>query len=322
MKAIQVLLTAASTELGQRLIHSLVNDKRVARIVALIEPKCYPNARLLSHRKLSYEPIDLIHERAIKQFIFGPKCRGLTHLVHLAMHRDALLSGRRYHRLNVEALRQLFQLAEDHPSLSHFIFRSWSEIYELHSYLPNILDEEHPIDYSARRPQWLRDRVAADQFLCAKLGVSPLKVKILRCADCLAPGYGSQLYAFLHSLPCLVPLGYDPVVNVLSPDDLTDALLRACFFPGEGVFAIPGRDSMPLSELMERCHRAAVPLPDPVLQWADRLKQKLARSTFCYEISRGLFHYGGVMTGAKAEQLLGYRASHPIDWPLLNEQLR
>ncbi len=319
MSKVHVLLTGASSDLGQRLAAALASDERVGSILALVEPGvALPSLRA---RKLSYQAIDLTHERAVKHLLLSSEAKALTHIMHLAMHRDPNLHGRHPHRLNVDALRILFSLAEEHPRLQHFIFRSWGEIYELHSDLPTVLDEDHPIDFSASRPQWLRDRVAADQFLCAKLGISRLKIRILRCADCLAPGYGSQLYAFLSSTPCMVPLGYDPVVNVLSPDDLVDALKRACFSDELGVFTIPGSDSMPLSDLMDRCHRAVLPLPGPILNWVDRVKHRLVQSAFRYDISRAFFHYGGVMTGVRAQRLLGYEASHPINWRTISRQL-
>ena len=63
-------------------------------------------------------------------------------------------------------------------------------------------------------------------------------------------------HAYLEAPPCLRPLGFDPMLNVLSLPDAVDALHRAVrAFGHQGVFNIPGADSLPLSECLRRWGR-------------------------------------------------------------------
>ena len=71
----------------------------------------------------------------------------------------------------------------------------------------------------------------------------------------------AQLHDYLESLVCLRPSGYDPMINVLSVRDVVRAMEAAFHSEVEGVFNIPGKDSLPLSTAIVKWGRLGVPVP-------------------------------------------------------------
>jgi UDP-glucose 4-epimerase len=240
---------------------------------------------------------------------------GIDVVVHMAMHR-ANEFGARVHAQNVEMLRGLLAMAERHPTLRRLVFRSWAEVYRVDPHLPTVITEDHPLEFSRDAPQWVRDRVEADVLACTRMGVSPLEVVVLRCSELLAPHTGSQLHDYLSGRVCLRSLGFDPMLNVLSLPDAADAFLRALRAGGvQGVFNVPGADTLPLSECIRLWGRPELPVPGPLLAPVYSLRRRLRGAQFSYRINRGRFHLATVLDGTHAREVLGYVPHHPIAWP-------
>lgn len=310
-----VLVLGASTPLGERLCTELLADPETRAVLAIaMEPRSA--TRLPEDSRLTWLQVDLTHTRRMHETLFGAARElGIDVLVHLAMHR-ANEFGARVHAQNVEMLRGLLSMAERHPTLRRLVLRSGAEVYRVEPNLPAVITEEHPLEFSGDAPQWVRDRVEADLLACARMGVAPLEVVVLRCSELLAPESGSQLHDYLSSRVCLRSLGFDPMLNVLSLPDAAEAFLRAIRSRGvQGVFNIPGADTLPLSACIRLWGRLDIPVPGPMLAPAYRWRRRLRGAQFSYRINQGRFHFAAVLDGAQAREVLGYVPRHPIDWP-------
>jgi len=146
--------------------------------------------------------------------------------------------------------------------------------------------------------------------------MSPLRIAVLRFAECLADKMGSQLHDYLGASLCFRPLGFDPILNVISLKDMASALVAAVLLGAQGLYNIPGRDTLPLSEAIRRWGRFPIPAPGPLLSPMYRLRAIVEGSEFRYALNQWRFHYNGVLSGRRAEEELGYRPSHGIDWPV------
>ncbi|MCB9795774.1 MAG: NAD-dependent epimerase/dehydratase family protein [Alphaproteobacteria bacterium] len=311
-----VLLTGATTPLGERLASRLLADPRVEQVlgVALEAPARGPT---LEDPRFLYRPLDLSRSRSAHDLLFGEARElGVDVVVHAAFHRSTRARGRRAHRHNVDALRTLLELCERQPQIRRFVLRSFAQIYTVDFNLPALIGEDHPVDLSPGAPQWVRDRVEADLSACVQMGRSTLDICVLRCAEILSPGEGSQLYDYLEGPICLRPAGYDPMLNLLSLDDAAEALALAALAEGvEGVFNVPGADTLPLSELIRRWGRVGVPLPGALLAPLYRARSRLRGHEFSYGMMRQRLHYSGVPDGARAREELGFRPGRAIEWP-------
>jgi UDP-glucose 4-epimerase len=185
------------------------------------------------------------------------------------------------------------------------VFRSVGDVYAVRASEPNLLDEDTPIDLDPWAPQWMRDRVEADLLVAGRLG-SPLAIAVLRYAEVFAPDSGSQLWDYVQSRVCLRPLGFDPMINVLSIDDAVTAAVLAARSREVGIFNIPGLDTLPLSRMIARAGRLGIPVPGPLLAPLYRLRTRAVGFEFRYDLNLRRFHFGGVLEGTRARERLGY----------------
>ncbi len=276
---VKVLVTGAATTIGRALIAALGRDPEVEDVMAIDDR------------------IDLARPRDVHDLVHGPARRfGVTAVVHAPMP--------------VEATRALLLAVDGLPTIDRFVFRSDAAVYALRTAEPNLLDEDAAIELDPRAPTWVRQRVEADLTVCARIGTSRVAIDVLRCAEVLAPGTGSQLWDYLQSRVCLRPLGFDPMVNVLSVDDAVTAIRRALIAGRRGIHNIPGADTLPLSALIAHHGRVDLPLPGPVLAPLYTLRARIRRLDFDYDLNAARFHLGGVLDGTLAARELRYVPSN------------
>lgn len=316
-----VMVTGATTPVGERLVQALVEDDTVGRVLAVgLEPE----DRAITFEdpdKLTYRSVDLGRSRRAHELLFGvARELEVEVVIHTAMHRSPLDRGRRVRQQNVEALRTLLDLSERHPTIRRLVFKSSADIYQVQYDLPVLITEDHPINLATGAPQYIRDRVEADLSACTRMGLSTLEIVVLRMAEILAPGTGSQLYDYLEAPVCLRPAGYDPMLNVLSMADGVRALeLAARAFGVQGVFNIAGADTLPLSRAIQRWGRVGLPMPGGALPVFYRLRRRLRGTAFSYGMNRRRFHYAAVLDDTRARRVLGYQPTERIAWPRVGD---
>lgn len=311
----RVLVTGASTPVGRALFQSLAEDPRVERVVAVMPRGVRPFEPEHESNKIGWVTADLTRERDIRSLLFGTARRDETEvIVHLAAHRAARDGGRRIRALNVESTRLFLELAERHPTAKRFVLRSFSDVYRIRAEEPMLLFEDHPLEFSARAPQWVNNRVESDLLACTRLGNSRLNIAIVRGAECYAADEGSQLWDYLSSYVCFAPLGFDPMINVVSVRDLADALCRAVFADAEGVFNAPGHDTLPLSLAIEKAGNRRISVPGPTIAPLYAARALTRGGDFRYDQNYFRFHFGGVMDGSRAREVLGYAPRQSVRW--------
>jgi len=312
----RVLVTGATTPVGAALVDRLTGDPAVDRVVAVGLEEADDLPASLRHPAVSWHRADLTRHRNLRHLLAGPVAdAGVDSVIHLALHRSAADRGRRIRRLNVDATRLLLRLAEDHPTITRFVFASSAAVYRLRAETPTVLREDAELALGGGA-QWLRDRVEADVGVCTRMGLSDLSVAVLRLAEVLAPDAGSQLLDYLGARVCLRPLGYDPMLNLLSVDDAARALHLALQLGANGVFNVPGGDTLPLSRAIECCGRRQVPVPGPLVGWLYGARGHRG-GEFRYDLNADRFHHTALLDGARAEAELSYRPEQRIDWSSL-----
>jgi UDP-glucose 4-epimerase len=267
--------------------------------------------------RLTYLQVDLTRSRQVHELLFGPaRDLGVEVVLHLSQHRSPHKIGRRVHAANVESLRSMLDLSHRHPTIRRFVLNSFAVVYKVGMDLPVLVTEDHPLDLSADAPQYVRDRVEADLTACARMGLMDAEIVVLRCAEALGPGTGSQLYDYLDAPVAFRPAGFDPMVNVATVADLVCAMELAVHGSGEGVFNIPGRDTLPLSAALRRWGTPSLPAPGALIRRAYNLRHVVTGSEFSYGLNRKRMHFGLVLDGTRARDVLGYHPQHPVDWPV------
>jgi nucleoside-diphosphate-sugar epimerase len=312
-----VLVTGASSPVGHALVRSLLADTRIRHVLAVDDLPSEATLPFAHGGRLTSLSVDLTRARKVRELLFGAaRDLGVEVVVHLSEHMGAYGGGRRVYAQNVEALRSILELADTHPTIRRLVVKSHAVVYKVGLDLPVQVEEDHPLNLDPRAPQYVRDRVEADLTACARMGLIGCEIVVLRCAEIMAPGAGSQLYDYLDAPVIYRPLGFDPMVNLAHPDDVVGALELATHGSGEGVFNIPGHDTLPLTEAIRLCGKVAMPLPELLIRPLYGLRHWATGSEFRYGVQRQAMHLGLVLDGTRAQRVLGYRPHHPVVWPV------
>lgn len=305
-----VLVTGATTPFGRALVAALLARRAIGAVLAVGAEDEWSGR---SDPRLRYVGCDLTRSRNLRDLLFGPaRDLGITSVAHSAHHRSLRARGRRAHALNVETTREILQLAERHPTIQRFVYVGSAEVYRIQAELPSLIGEDHPIEMSPEMPQRLRDRVEADLTVCTRMGLSPLSIAVLRLAEIYAADSGSQLHDYLSSSVCYRPLGYDPMLDVISIDDAVRATERALDVTAEGVFNIPGADVLPLSAAIEAAGRIGIPVPGPLIRPLYAARSLAGRGDFSWPLNRWRFRWSGVLDGTRAATHLPYTPTLPV----------
>jgi UDP-glucose 4-epimerase len=309
-----VWLTVPAPPLDRVIVEALQAEPTIERIVCVYPSgrAPAPPLRATSPAKLHYAQADFSSYRSLREVLSSRALQDVDTIVHVLQESERV--SRDHHvSPSAEGTRALLLLAQEHSSVRRFVLRSFASLYRLDNREPVFIDENHALDLE-HVPVSLRACAEADFVACEKFGNSELQTIVLRCAELLTPGGHNPLYDYLSSRVCLRPLGYDPMLNVLSPEDLACALRRAASSTATGVFNIPGYDTLPLSELTAAARRISVPVPGPALSPLYALRRAFTGLRFQYSTDETRFHYGAVLDGSKARQLLGYVPEHSVDF--------
>lgn len=310
-----VLVTGVEAPVGERLVRRLLEDPNIGHVIA-VAPRP-ERVALPESRRLTFLPVELNKERRVHDLLFGPARElGVEVVIHTAFVGSPTRDSLSAHALNVDATRALLALCERHPTIRRFVLRSFSEVYQIEADLPVLIAEDHPLNLHPGAPQFVRDRVEADLQACVRMGLSSLQIQVLRTAEVLAPGTGSQLFDYLESPICFRPMGFDPMLNVLSLPDVTSALHASVRATEQGVFNIPGADTLPLSLAIHKWGRPSIAVPGALMTPLYRWRTRLWGGDFRYGMNRRRFHYSGVLDGRRARDVLGWQPGSSVEWPV------
>ena len=118
-----VLITGASSPIGEELVQRLLEDSRIGRVIAVLDPQ--KETRLGAHPRLTIMTVDIRKQRRLHSLLFGiAKEQRITVVVHTSQTESAAKEGASVHAHNVEALRNLIIFSERHPTIKRLVVRN------------------------------------------------------------------------------------------------------------------------------------------------------------------------------------------------------
>jgi UDP-glucose 4-epimerase len=185
-------------------------------------------------------------------------------LVHAAFRADPTPDLEQDHELEtIGSLHVMHACAA--AKVRRLVVASSTMLYGPHPDNPNFLSEGHPLrghpDAHA-----VRDRVAMEGLLADWARRHPdVEVTVLRCCWIFGPEYWSRVVAYFALPVVAVPLGYDPLLQLVHEDDVLRAFEQAALRPHPGVYNLAGSGVLPLSTLLRLAGKRALRLPSTLL---------------------------------------------------------
>jgi UDP-glucose 4-epimerase len=187
------------------------------------------------------------------------------------------------------------------------VLRSFTAVYGARGQNPSFLTEERRPEADSRL-SWVRDKVEAEEHAFSFSRRYPgLGVTVLRFATLLGPGVHTFYTRVLSKRLVPVVLGYDPLVQLLHPEDALDAATLALEKGPSGVVNVVPRATLTLLTALHLSDKLTVAVPHPVayplaeLWWASGVG----------EAPSGFLDYARfpcVADGEKARASLGFEA--------------
>jgi UDP-glucose 4-epimerase len=149
--------------------------------------------------------------------------------------------------------------------VKRLVVASSTMLYGPHPDNPNFLSETHPL---RGHPQAhaVRDRIAMEALLAEWAQRHPdVEVTVLRTGWIFGPEYWNRVVAYFALPVVAVPLGYDPLMQVVHEEDVLRAFEQAALRPHPGVFNVVAPGVLPLSTLLRLAGKRVLRLPSALL---------------------------------------------------------
>ena len=299
----RIAITGASSFLGERFLRRLIRDGHGDDIVVIdvAEPS-------ISEGSIHFRRVDLTEPAADQAMLDLFKADGIETLVHMAFFTSPRRDTTNAHEL--ESIGTLAVLAAAAAAnVKNVVMRSFTFVYGARAQNPALIREETPLPSRAALG-WLRDKVEAEEHAASFAKRYPdMAVRVLRFAPLLGP-YLRTFYTRIFDRR-LVPtlMGYDPLLQLLHPDDAEEALVRAAFSDARGVFNITPRGVLPLATGIHLSGK----VPAPVPHLAAYFMVDALYAAGIVEAPSGFMdyvRYPCVADGEKAKRQLGFSARH------------
>ncbi len=296
----RVLLTGAHRRVAAAVIERLLDDASVELVLGVSYGVAPPWLVGYDPRRFKYISADLSHRRAVENLFLleDVRERALDTVVHLALETDPDGYSRARHEFNVSSTRHTLGVARA-SGVRKFVFLSSDAVYKLGPRTDAKVNEDAELNLDARTHTVVRDTIDAE-FLCrAKMDDPDCDIMVLRHSGIIGGGVVSGINLLLESEPPVLPIGFDPLLNPCSKDQLASDVHSAVVRHGKGVFNVAGQEVLTLSRLLER--RGIIPrrVPGPILRMVNRVQRYTGHTRYHAEFHPGRLHYNLVLDDSR-----------------------
>ena len=251
----RIAITGTASFLGSRVLRRLVEARGADAVVAVdIAP---PPTALHGVR---HRMVDLTLPGADQRLVDVFREEQVETVFHAAFfttpRRDAAYS----HEL--ESIGTLHLAAASAAAgVEHLVLRSFTAVYGAQGRNPNFLTEEKRPNSQARLA-WVRDKAEAEEHAFSFSRRYPgLGVSVLRFATLLGPGVHTFYTRIFSKRVVPVVLGYDPLMQLLHPDDALEAVDAVLAKGPRGVVNVVPRGTLSLLTALHLSDKLTVAVP-------------------------------------------------------------
>ncbi len=307
----RVLVGHMDCAVGRRLVKALYHDPDVALVFGVgVGPT--PSFLDAYREKCFYQRLDLAKARHLTSFLGSDRFARarFDSVILLPFGRDP--SKERIPG-NVPALvsetRRLLEAARKDKRIERFVLLSSAFVYGPEPGNVNMMGEDEELSFDADGNAEVRAWIDADLICQNELKDPELKMTILRAATIV-----TEAGEFLHCPPLengAIPLGFDPMISVVSDRDVARALVLALHADCPGVYNVASREIFPCSELRSSQDRIGpLPVPRIVSSAVAFLNQSLGRGR---HQSHSYQRFGVVLDTTRVHEVLGFEPLYRLE---------
>jgi UDP-glucose 4-epimerase len=192
------------------------------------------------------------------------------------------------------------------------VLRSSTLVYGARHTLPLFVDESRPLQTSGAG-DLPHDYVEVERFADDFSDKHPdLAITVLRCARLVGAGVSSPLARYLRQRTPLTILGFDPLIQVLHPDDAALAFVLAALAPAvAGAFNLAADQPLTLSHAIRLAGGQPLPVAGPLFRTASLLGG--VRQSGALPGDPNFLRYPCIADTQRAHDLLGWAPQHSAE---------
>jgi UDP-glucose 4-epimerase len=186
-------------------------------------------------------------------------------IVHMGFIRHFRDDSTERHDVNVRGTKQLLDHCV-HNGVQTLVVVSSGYVYGAFPENPYFMDEDSPLSASRSYPE-IRDLVEVDTLASAFLWRYPhIQTSVLRPVNVLGYYVHSMIGQYLRQARVPTVMGFDPMMQFIHEEDLSEAIARALEQRIQGVFNVTGPGEVPLHTAIAETGGSAWPIPEPLLR--------------------------------------------------------
>jgi UDP-glucose 4-epimerase len=186
-------------------------------------------------------------------------------IVHLAGVRHFKAHPAVRHEINVNGTARVLDFAIAH-GVRQVVVLSSSYVYGALPENPYYMDESFPLNSSRTYPE-MRDLAELDMLATAYLWRYPdIVVTVLRPVSVLGSHLHSTIGRYLKRERVPTVMGFNPMVQFIHEDDLTEAIALAIERGVRGAFNVVGSGAVPLHVAVREVGSRTLPLPESIVR--------------------------------------------------------
>jgi UDP-glucose 4-epimerase len=253
----RIAVSGTSSFLGARILRRLVETRGAEDVVA-VDIAAPPATLGVRHRM-----VDLTLPGSDQRLVDVLGEEEIETVVHAAFFTNPRRDAAYSHELESIGTLHLAAAAAA-AGVSHFVVRSFTAVYGARGQNPSFLTEE-------RTPQppptlaWARDKLEAEQHAASFARRYPsMGLTVLRFALLFGRGVHNFYTRIFSKRVVPVLMGYDPLVQLLHPEDALAAVEAALARGPSGIVNVVPRDAMTLLTALHLAEKVVVPVPHPL----------------------------------------------------------
>jgi UDP-glucose 4-epimerase len=306
-----VAVSGARSYAGAETIKRLEEDRRYEKILAVDIRK--PDFAL---DRTQFYKVDLTLPTADADLADLLLREGVDTFVHAAFLSAPTHAAAWAHELeDIGTMHVLNACAE--ARVRKLVVSSTTMVYGASPRNPNFIGEDAELRAKPSAP-FIDDKVSAERQVRRFAHENPdAIVTVLRAAPTLGPTVQNYLTRFFARPVAPVLMGFDPLVQFVHEDDLAAAFKLAVDDDFPGAFNVVGEGVLPYSTVLAMMGKLPLPVPH-------FLARPVARALWATQLTGAppafldFLRFLCVADGAKADRVMGFRASYDIRGTILD----